>query len=215
VKGGCKEIVIRHNRLEHAGDRAMNIGGSTGPQFFRPALDHWPRGESKYEARDITVEANTIVGSNSALCFVNVDGAIARANTIVHPQRWAIRILQETRLPGFVPSRGGVFRDNLIVFRSDHWIEGGCNVGEGTAAETAAQVADLIGRRYGYTFNGRNLSLIVRGACHVSNSGPGIAAGMVNYLLRCGDDGVYVTRACHKQACRLFPSALFDPRSGE
>jgi len=52
----------------------------------------------------------------------------------------------------------------------------------------------------------------VRGECHVSGNGPGIARGMVNYLLRCGDDGVVVTRACHQQNCRLFPSALFDPK---
>ncbi|MEO6366650.1 MAG: hypothetical protein ABIP38_01535, partial [Steroidobacteraceae bacterium] len=59
---------------------------------------------------------------------------------------------------------------------------------------------------------GRNLSLIVRDQCHVSEKGTGIAPGMVNYLLRCGDDGVVVTRACHQRTCRLFPSALFDPR---
>jgi hypothetical protein len=54
--------------------------------------------------------------------------------------------------------------------------------------------------------------LIVRGECHVSGDGPGISSGMVNYLLRCGDDGVVVTQACHQQICRLFPSALYDPQ---
>ena len=83
---------------------------------------------------------------------------------------------------------------------------------DNTPVETAAAVAELIGLKYDHSFNGRNLSLIVRGECHVSGNGHGIARGMVNYLLRCGDDGVVVTRACHQQNCRLFPSALFDPK---
>jgi hypothetical protein len=102
-------------------------------------------------------------------------------------------------LPGFHLPLGS--QQVPVTYRQDN-----------TPLEIAAQVADLIGRQYGFTFNGRNLSLIVRGECHVSGNGPGIAPGMVNYLLRCGDDGVIVTRACHQQTCRLFPSALFDPK---
>ena len=36
VKGGSSDIVIRRNRFEHAGGRAVNIGGSTDLQYFRP-----------------------------------------------------------------------------------------------------------------------------------------------------------------------------------
>ena len=129
AKGGSSEIVIRRNRFEHAGGRAVNIGGSTGLQFFRPA----PQG---YEARDITVEGNVFVGSTAPVAFVGVDGASVRFNTIYMPERWALRILQETREPGFVPSRNGVFEDNIVVFRSDAWASGGVNIGPDTAPET-------------------------------------------------------------------------------
>jgi len=133
AKGGCTQVTVRRCRFEHAGARAMQIGGSTGLQFFRPPLKP---GEEHAEARDITVEGCTFVGSLAAVSFVGVDGATVRFNTIYRPLRWAIRILQETREAGFVPCRKGVFTDNLIVFRSDQWFEGGVNIGPATAPQT-------------------------------------------------------------------------------
>ena len=129
AKGGCRNILIRRNRFEHAGQRAINIGGSTGFAYFRPPLTQWPQGEEKYEAKNIRVEGNTFIGSVAPLAFVGVDGAIARFNTIYEPDRWAMRILQETTAPGFVPSRNGVFTDNIVVFRANQWMEGGVNIG--------------------------------------------------------------------------------------
>lgn len=58
-----------------------------------------------------------------------------RFNTFVRPRKWLARILQETREPGFVPSRNGVFTDNLIVYRSDE-LRTAVNVGDATAPET-------------------------------------------------------------------------------
>jgi hypothetical protein len=132
-KGGSTRIVIRRNRFEHAGGRAINIGGSTGLRFFRPPLQP---GVEHFEAADIRVEGNTFIGSGAPVAFVGVDGAVVRFNTIYLPQRWALRILQETREPGFVPSRRGEFTDNLILFDSSQWREGGLNIGPGTAPET-------------------------------------------------------------------------------
>ena len=135
VKGACSGIVIRNNRFVHCGGRGINIGGSTGEPFFRPPLASM-KGE-RYEAKDIVVENNTIIGGDAAIAFPNTDGAIVRHNTIYQPQRWAFRILQETTsFPGFVPSRNGVVKDNLIAFRSDHWVEGGINIGPGTSPES-------------------------------------------------------------------------------
>ncbi|MFW6437508.1 MAG: right-handed parallel beta-helix repeat-containing protein [Armatimonadota bacterium] len=128
-KGGTSEIVIRRNHFDHAGARAVNIGGSTGLQYFRPP----PQG---YEAKDIVVEGNVFINSQAPVAFVGCDGAMVRFNTMYMPGRWALRILQETREPGFVPCRDGVFTDNIIVFRSDAWSEGGVNIGPGTAPET-------------------------------------------------------------------------------
>lgn len=129
AKGGSAEIQIRRNRFLEAGGRALNLGGSTGLEFFRPRVQG-------YEAKDLRVENNLIVGSAGQVCFVGVDGAVVKNNTLYHPGRWAIRILQETRAPGFVPCRRGVFEDNLVVFRSNAWAEGGVNIGPGTAPET-------------------------------------------------------------------------------
>lgn len=133
AKGGSSDIVIRRNRFEHAGGRAVNIGGSTGLQFFRPPLTAAGR---HAEARNLRVEGNTFIGSVVPVAFVGVDGAMVRFNTIERPGRWALRILQETTAPGFVPCRNGEFSDNTIVFESTHWNEGGVNVGAGTAPQT-------------------------------------------------------------------------------
>ena len=130
AKGASREVAIRRNRFEDAGGRAVNAGGSTGLAYFRPPLETWKG--PKFEAKDLTIEGNTFVGGTTAVAFTGVDGAVVRFNTIHVPGRWAFRILQETREPGFVPSRGGVVTDNLIAFRSDRWGEGGVNRGDGT-----------------------------------------------------------------------------------
>jgi len=132
-KGGTSDVVIRRNRFEHAGGRAVNIGGSTGLKFFRPPL---ASGGQHVEARNLRVEGNTFIGSVVPVAFVGVDGAVVRFNTIERPGRWALRILQETTAPGFVACRNGEFTDNTIVFESSRWSEGGVNIGAGTAPET-------------------------------------------------------------------------------
>lgn len=128
AKGGSRDIAIRDCRFEHAGQRAVNIGGSTGMAYFRPK----PEG---FEAKDVVVEGCTFVGSLSPIAFVGVDGATVRWNTIYLPSKWVLRILQETTAPEFVPCRKGVFSDNLVVFkRAD--VAAPANVGGNTAPET-------------------------------------------------------------------------------
>ena len=136
MKGGCSGVTVRKNTFENAGARALNIGGSTGLPFFRPPLEQWPADTAKNEARGITVEENTITGSGAAFACVGVDGAIIRGNTVIHPDKWVMRILQETKVEGFAPSRNVVFEGNTVVFRSDHWGSGGLNIGSDTAPET-------------------------------------------------------------------------------
>ena len=128
AKGGSRGVVVRRCRFEHSGHRAVNIGGSTGLRFFRPKVQG-------YEAKDITVEGCTFLGSQAPIAFVGVDGATVRFNTIYRPAAWVFRILQETRAEGFVPSRNGVFSDNLIVFRTAD-LRTHVNIGPGTAPET-------------------------------------------------------------------------------
>lgn len=134
MKGGSSGIVLGKSRFENAGARAVNIGGSTGREYFRPPLTSEPG--SVAEARDVTVEGCTIFGSTAAIACVGVDGAVVRFNTIVEPARWALRILQESRGPEFVPCRRVRFTDNLVAFRLAGWSEGGVNIGPGTEPAT-------------------------------------------------------------------------------
>jgi len=127
AKGGSSQITIRRCLFIEAAQRAVQLGGSTGLAFFRP------RGVL-YEAKDLLVEDCVFVGGDAAVSFVGVDGSVFRHNTIIRPKLWVARILQETREPGFVPSRNGVFERNLILFRSD--LRDFVNVGPATAPET-------------------------------------------------------------------------------
>ena len=133
AKGGSRDISISECLFDDYGQRGVNAGGSTGMQYFR-----WFGGTptEKYEAKDVRIVDNTFVGGMALMAFVGVDGAVAEHNTIVNPGRWAIRILQETREPGFVPSRRVTFSRNLIVFNSSNWSEGGVNIGSGTEPGT-------------------------------------------------------------------------------
>ncbi|MGV3486362.1 MAG: right-handed parallel beta-helix repeat-containing protein [Planctomycetaceae bacterium] len=128
TKGGSRNILIQRCRFENAGSRSVNIGGSTGLDYFRPKFDG-------YEAKDITVEDNTFVGSSAPICFVGVDGATVRYNTIYRPEQYVVRILQESQGDPFVPCRNGVFSHNLVAFRSDE-TRMTTNVGGGTAPDT-------------------------------------------------------------------------------
>ena len=129
VKGGSARVVVRGNRFETAGTRAIQVGGYTDRPFFRP------QPAPGYEARDVTVEGNVVIGSETAVAFVNADGATARFNTIYNPGRWPFRILQENTDPGFVPSRNGVVTDNIVAFSSAR-VQAMVNVGGGTAPAT-------------------------------------------------------------------------------
>ncbi len=128
IKGGSTGIVIRGNRFEHAGLRAVQIGGATSPQFFRP------QPPAAWEASDCIVEHNVFIGSEAVVAFVNVDGSVFRHNTVYRPRTWFIRILQEVRAPGLVPSRSGVVSDNLVYVGDGDLAGGAVNVGEGTDA---------------------------------------------------------------------------------
>lgn len=128
TKGGSADITVRRCRFENAGGRAVNIGGSTGRDYFRPR-------SAGYEAKNIAVEDCTFIGSMSPIAFVGVDGATVRYNTIYGPTRWAIRILQESQGKDFAPCRNGSFTNNLIAFRSNE-VRSVVNVGGGTSPET-------------------------------------------------------------------------------
>ncbi|MHC4946797.1 MAG: right-handed parallel beta-helix repeat-containing protein [Planctomycetota bacterium] len=90
-KGGSSDIEIRGCHLRDAGQRGVNMGGSTGTQFFRPPLSPT---EPNVEASDIRVLGNLIEGGVTAVAFVGCVDSVAAGNTIVDPDNWLFRILQ-------------------------------------------------------------------------------------------------------------------------
>ncbi len=128
LKGGTSDVTVEKCHFTNAGERPINIGGSTGLEYFRPQ-------GAKYEAARLIVRGNVIEGSMCAAAFVGVDGAEFTGNAIHFPTKWIFRILQETKEPGFVPCRNVLIKDNRIVFlRSQVQIE--ISIGGDTASET-------------------------------------------------------------------------------
>lgn len=128
AKGGSSNIRIERNTFLQAGQRALNIGGSTGLQFFRPP-------GINYEASNIYVYSNVFVGSDAPIAFVGAVNSEVVNNTIVTPNRWAIRILQETTEPSFLQCGDNAFRNN-IVYITNQAANPTINVGPNTRPET-------------------------------------------------------------------------------
>jgi hypothetical protein len=120
TKGGSENIRIHANAVIAGGQRAFNIGGSTGFEYFRPPLSTT---SPNVEARNIQVTANVIIGSVAPLAFVGAVDSLAANNTIINPTNWLMRILQETITSGsyeFLPCGDNEVSNNLFYFdRSD------------------------------------------------------------------------------------------------
>lgn len=127
MKGGSSDILVQTSVFHRAGQRAINLGGSTGLQFFRPRV-----GDS--EAARITIAGNRFFGSLAPVSFVSADGGRVVRNTILFPERWVVRVLQEQTDPRIKPCHSGVFEENLIVF--DRRVAAFVNVGPNTAPQT-------------------------------------------------------------------------------
>ena len=142
MKGGSADITVRKCLFEDAGDRAVNIGGLTANEAFRPRLANFPA-NGWYEAKGIVVEGCTIIRGEAAVAFVNADAAVVRYNTIYLPEKYALRILEERVGPGFIPCRNGTFENNIVVFRSEKWADGGINIGAYTSPKTFKFIGNL------------------------------------------------------------------------
>jgi hypothetical protein len=127
LKGGTQDVLVQCCLFTNAGQRCINLGGSTGLQFFRP-------GVGDYEAKNITVAGNRFMGSMAPVAWVTAKGGHVHHNTIVLPDKWVLRILQETTDPQFKPCHSGLFEHNLIFF--DARVQFFVNVGPRTAPET-------------------------------------------------------------------------------
>lgn len=127
AKGGTSHILIYACRFESAGVRAINMGGSTGLAFFRPM-------DAPYEAANISAWANTFVDGDTPIAFVGCENGLFAHNVVIHPRRWAARILQETVGDRFVPCRNSVLANNVFILSSE--VNTLVNVGPNTEAET-------------------------------------------------------------------------------
>ena len=115
-KGGSEDIDIRWNRIRNAGQRGVNLGGSTGFQYFRPPLS---TETPNVEARNIRVLSNIFEGTVTPVAFVGCIDSVVANNTIIDPDRWIFRILQETVTTGsyeFLPCGDNRFGNNLVYF---------------------------------------------------------------------------------------------------
>jgi hypothetical protein len=141
-KGGSADVLIWRNRFVDAGARGINIGGSTGFQFFRPPLS---TDEPNAEAWRIRVHHNLFAGGTCAVAFVGARDCFVSHNTLVDPDTWLFRILQETTSTPefeFLPSGDNAFSSNLV------WYERGVvstavNVGPDTAPGTFGFAGNL------------------------------------------------------------------------
>jgi hypothetical protein len=115
-KGGSRNIEIRQNHFLNAGERAVNMGGSTGFEFFRPTLSV---SGINFEASEISVVGNVFRGGISPIAFVGCVRCVAANNTIVDPEHWVVRILQETTSTAeyaFAPASDGRFVNNAVYY---------------------------------------------------------------------------------------------------
>ena len=130
-KGGTQYIRMQRNVFKNVAQRALNLGGSTGLQFFRPPLPN-PIVDA-FEAADLEVFSNVFIGCWAPIAYVGSIRVKVYNNTFYKPENWAIRILQETTEPGFLPCSNNEFKNN-IVYLSNDLTE--VNIGPNTAAET-------------------------------------------------------------------------------
>jgi hypothetical protein len=124
AKGGSKNIRIEYNTFRNGGQRTLNLGGSTNLKLFRPI-------DARYEAAQLTVYSNIFIRSDAPIAFVGCIQSEVKNNTIYLPQKWVIRILQETvDTSRFYPCGNNSFVNNIIYH--DNRVSIDCNTGAHT-----------------------------------------------------------------------------------
>ena len=111
------------------------MGGSTGDAYFRPPLS---TSAPNFEARDVRALANIIEGATAAIAFVGCVDCLAANNTIVDPENWIFRILQETTTHDgheFLAASDGHVVNNLVYFERAA-LSTDVNVGPNTDSES-------------------------------------------------------------------------------
>ncbi len=129
AKGGCSDIIIRQSRFVNGGSRGINIGGSTGAQFFRPL-------DAGFESARILVHSNIFLGGQAPFSFTGTIDSKVINNTIVYPEKWVFRILQENTDEGIAVCGNNEVTNNIFYVTSSLSDYEDINIGGGTLPET-------------------------------------------------------------------------------
>lgn len=135
AKGGTHRIRITRNLFLGGGQRAINIGGSTGLPYFRPQ-------NADYEARHISVFANIFAGAVAPVAYVGAIFCEVFNNTMYLPEKWAVRILQENTDARFQPCGMNTFVSNLLYI-DNRAASPSFNIGPGTRPESFVLMSNL------------------------------------------------------------------------
>lgn len=128
AKGGTRDIRITRNIFVDGGNRAVNIGGSTGLAYFRPQ-------DSKTESQDMYVYSNIFVGGECAVAYVGTVNSHVFNNTIIGSRKWVFRILQETvDEDRFLSCGDNCFNNNIVLL--DNNLSNTVNIGPNTRPES-------------------------------------------------------------------------------
>ena len=128
VKGGTRDIRITRNIFVDGGNRAVNIGGSTGLAYFRPQ-------DSKTESQDMYVYSNIFVGGECTVAYVGTVNSHVFNNTIIGSRKWVFRILQETvDEDRFLSCGDNSFNNNIVLL--DNNLSNTVNIGPNTRPES-------------------------------------------------------------------------------
>ena len=128
AKGGTHDVSIERNMFINGGFRGINIGGSTGLEFFRPQ-------DANFESRDMEVNSNIFVGGECAVAYVGTVNSSVFNNTIIGSRKWVFRILQETVDPNrFLTCGDNSFFNNLVLM--DDSLSRTVNIGPNSRPET-------------------------------------------------------------------------------
>jgi hypothetical protein len=132
-KGGSTDHDIRENRTRITGERAFNLGGSTGFEFFRPPLSTTA---PNAEARRIRLYDNLIFPptTGTPFAFVGCIDCAATHNYVGGAYLRHFRILQETVTQAphtFEPAARGLVANNIFDYQRAA-ATGGINIGAST-----------------------------------------------------------------------------------
>lgn len=153
AKGGTHTITIRKNMFRDGGQRAINCGGSTGLAYFRPQ-------NANFEARDIDIYSNVFIGAVTPIGFVSAIYCRFVNNTIINPERWVLRILQEATDPRFEQCSFNTFANNICYFNNRANNEQGINIGSNTQPQTFIFRNNIWFNSDNLSWNGPNNSVV-------------------------------------------------------